>query len=215
MTRRLQRDESGAVLPEVTISILTFLLVIFGIFEFSYVFYQWNAATKAAQWGARLAAVSDPVASNLGTLTGLEPLTNLPGDPMPAYDCTCRGATRRCEGTVPQNALACTYSAAAMRTLFLGRGNNGTACVTGRNAGMCGFLPGLALSNIVVRYQYTGLGLAGRPAGPVPTISVSFEGLSYRFLFLGGLAGLTSLSFPNRASVSVTGEDLKQSWTVN
>lgn len=210
---RLGRDEAGAVLPEMTAVFVLFMLVLLGIVEFTYAMYQWNAATKAAQWGARLAAVSDPVASNLRTLTGLEPLTNLPGDAMPSYDCTCSGATQSCTGTVPLNATSCTYSAAAMRTLFLGRGNDGTNCRTGVNGGMCEFLPSLRMSNIVVRYQYTGLGLAGRPAGPVPTITISFSNLNYDFVFLGGMLNLVSLRFPNRAAVSVTAEDMRNDWS--
>ncbi len=210
--RRFIRDERGAVLPEVTAVFVLFMLVLLGIVEFTYAMYQWNAATKAAQWGARLASVSDPVASNLRTLTGLEPLTNLPGDPMPAYDCTCSGATASCTGSVPLNALACTYSAAAMRTLFLGRGNDGSTCRTGVNGGMCQFLPNLKTTNIVVRYQNTGLGQAGRPAGPVPTITVSFRNLNYSLVFLNGMMELVSIRFPNRATVSETAEDMRNDW---
>lgn len=202
------RDESGAVLIEATAAILTFFMLVFGVVEFSYIFYQWNAASKAVQWGARLAAVSDPVASNLRSLTGLEPGTLLPGDAMPAYTCTCSGSTGTCTGETPEGATACTYDAVAMTTLFLGRGNDGTNCVGGANAGMCAFFPGLEQSNIEVIYQSTGMGYAGREAGPIPTITVRLQGVTYDFLFLKGLAGLTSVTFPNSSTATVTGEDL-------
>ena len=65
------RDERGSVYLEFTVTVTVFLLVLFGIVEFSYLFYQWNTATKATQFGARLAAVSNPVAGRLTTLTGL------------------------------------------------------------------------------------------------------------------------------------------------
>jgi Flp pilus assembly protein TadG len=210
-----RNDESGAVFVEMTAAILTFFLLIFGVVEFSYVFYQWNAANKAVQWGARLAAVSNPVASNLTSLTGLEPGTNIPGEAMPDYYCTCKysAGAWACSGTVPTNATACTYDDAAMTVIFLGRGNDGTHCVDGVNAGMCRFLPGLKKTNIVVDYRFTGLGYAGRKAGPVPTITVSLQGIKYEFLFLSGLAGLTALNFPYTATTTVTGEDLKVSWS--
>jgi Flp pilus assembly protein TadG len=210
---RKHDSEAGAVLVEVTATILTFFVLIFGVIEFSYVFYQWNSATKSTERGARLAAVSSPVASNLSTLTGLEPANNLPGAAMPAFDCTCNGSTKQCTGAVPANATACTYNETAMKTILLGRGNDGTNCVRGANAGMCQFFPALRQANVVVRYQYTGMGYAGRIAGPIPTITVSLQNVKYEFLFLSGLANLTEVNFPVSATSTVTGEDLKATWS--
>src|SRR5262249_10722955 len=49
--------------------VLTFVFVlVLGGIEFLLLFYQWNAAAKAVQVGARLAAVSDPVAAGLNGL---------------------------------------------------------------------------------------------------------------------------------------------------
>ena len=127
---RNRRGESGAVMVESAATILVFFLLLFGVVEFAYVFYQWNSATMATERGARLAAVSDPVAGNLRTLTGLEPGNNLPGSTMPSFDCTCNGSTQTCTGTVPTNATACTwdttnnYSRNAMNTILLA--NHGT-----------------------------------------------------------------------------------------
>ena len=65
--------------------IVSLLLVLtFGLVEFSLALFQWNSATKAVQAGARLAAVSAPVSSDLTTLTGLSSGVE-PGDPMPAF----------------------------------------------------------------------------------------------------------------------------------
>ncbi len=197
---------------EFTAAALTFFLVLFGIVEFANVFYQWNAATKAVQLGARLAAVSDPVSDNL-TPTNMSGLSSsvLPGDPMPSFDCLCDGSSGTCTGTVPAGASACNYNAAAMDVLVYGRGNTtGTCDNTGANIGMCNVFPHnppLTPQNVIVRYQYTGLGYAGRPGGPVPTITVSLTGLNYDFILIGGLAGLTSMQLPSFAT-TVTGEDL-------
>ena len=63
------RDQRGAVIVEVTI-VMTFMFVlVLGGIEFLLLFYQWNAAAKAVQIGARLAAVSDPVAGGLNGLS--------------------------------------------------------------------------------------------------------------------------------------------------
>ena len=45
------------------------LLVIIGVVDLLFAFYQWNAATKAVAIGARIAAVSDPVAVGLDRLS--------------------------------------------------------------------------------------------------------------------------------------------------
>ena len=216
----LWRDENGAAMLEFTAAAFTFFIILFGTIDFAQVFFKWNLATKATQLGARLAAVSNPVANNLTTLTGVGGAV-LPGDPMPTFDYTCTttsatGATGTCTNTG-------NYSAAAMQTIFYGRGNATQTCIdTGLNLGMCNILGGmsdqngaaLTPKNVTVRYQYTGLGYAGRPGpvptspgGPVPTITVSLTGVSHNFTLVGGLAGITSVALPT-FSTTVTGEDL-------
>ena len=81
-------DESGASFLELTVGMMTFFVILFGIIEFTYVFHQWNAATKAVQFGARLAAVSDPVSSGLKTMTGVVA-------PVPALATTVTGEDLR------------------------------------------------------------------------------------------------------------------------
>ncbi len=210
------RDEGGAALIEFTAAVLAFFLLLFGVTEFAFAFYQWNAATKAVQLGARLAAVSDPVSSDLLALTGMEGGA-LPGAAMPNFDRVCTsdsstGATGSCTGG--------TYDATsvdAMRTLVFGRCQTGvdcprTTCVgTGSNIGMCNIFDRVTPQNVIIRYQYTGLGYAGRPGGPVPTITVSLRNLTYNFVMVGGLVpGLSSMQLPSFAT-TVTGEDLNVS----
>src|SRR6516165_4850614 len=63
------RDERGAVLVEVTVMMTIMFVFLLGAIEFLFAFYQWNAAAKAVQIGARIAAVSDPVAIGLNRLS--------------------------------------------------------------------------------------------------------------------------------------------------
>jgi TadE-like protein len=217
--RNILRDESGATFVEFTAVITMLLTVVLGFVEFSYVFYQWNTATKAVQFGARLAAVSDPVASNLSTgLTGVSP-TVLPGMPMPAfgYECKVTSGTGACTGSPSYTGFG--YSQAAMQRIVFGRNADGTArtqCVDGETNrklhGMCNIFSRIEIGNVVVRYDNTGLGYAGRPGGPVPTITVSLRDITYEHVFLGGLLGLADIPLPGFAT-TVTGEDLNVAGT--
>ena len=72
------RDQHGAVMVEVTIMLSITLVLVFGAIDFLLLFYQWNAAAKAVQIGARLAAVSDPVASGLHGLSRVVVSTSVP-----------------------------------------------------------------------------------------------------------------------------------------
>ena len=55
--------EDGAAMVEMAIAMTLLLTLTLGFVDFGYAFYQWNAATKAVQVGARLASISDPVAT--------------------------------------------------------------------------------------------------------------------------------------------------------
>lgn len=70
--------------------------------------------------------------------------------------------------------------------------------------------PGLAVNNVVVTYRQTGLGYDGRPGGPVPTVSVSLQNLTFSFYFLGALSGFANIQIPGLAT-TVTGEALSSS----
>ncbi|MGH6907147.1 MAG: TadE/TadG family type IV pilus assembly protein [Aestuariivirga sp.] len=205
--KNIWSDESGAALLEFTAAVFTFLIVLFGVVEFAYVFFQWNAATKAVQLGARLAAVSNPVSSDLTTLSGVG--GSVPGGLMPYFNRVCTsdsdtGATGTCTGGGTYNAA----SATAMRTIVFGRGKTACAAPTSaRDIGMCNIFDRITPRNVIIRYENTGLGYAGRPGGPVPTITVSLTGLTYNFILIGDLAGLNSMQLPSFAT-TVTGEDL-------
>jgi Flp pilus assembly protein TadG len=218
---RFRQDESGAVFLEFTVAAMFFFTLLFAAAEFSFMFYQWNIATKATQFGARLAAISNPVASNLSSLTGLEAGAS-PGAAMPSYSCTCSGASGSCTGTVPAGAAACTYSAAAMHDIVYGRGdNNQNNCNdpgrdNGRNMGMCDIYYRITPANVVVTYENTGLGYAGRPSAypgitgaPVPTITVELTGLSYNFIAIDSLAGLRDAMPLPPLTTTISGEDLR------
>ena len=55
------RDDRGIALSEALITIPLVLLIFAAFIEFGYAMSQWNQTVKALQYGARLAAVSDPL----------------------------------------------------------------------------------------------------------------------------------------------------------
>jgi hypothetical protein len=220
--RRLRNDTQGAAFLEFTIFVGVFFTLLFGIIEFLLAFYQWNAATKAVQFGARLAAVSNPVAEELKTLTGPGGGTD-PTAPMPEFYVTCWGITETTGDCECSGALTdCNYSPAAMATLVYGRGNSGPDCGgQAPNIGMCNLFGRIAPQNVVIEYNHTGLGYAGRPAAEyaedqftshvVPTITVRIDDpaqpIPFQFFFLAGLLGFDNIDIPGLLS-TVTGEDL-------
>ena len=193
--RPLLAAREGAVMVEFSLIVGLLLTVTCGMVDFSLALYQWNAASKAVELGTRLAAVSDPVSSNIATLS-----------PTAAFNIVCNGATSSCSGG--------TYVATAMKTLVYGR--NKTACdytvAQGQMAAMCDIFSSITPNNVKVTYQQSayaasGLGFAGRKAGPVPTITVEVTGMTFNFFFLNQLLGLAPMSMPSMRS-TITGEDL-------
>ena len=198
---RLRCDQSGGVLVEATVMLVILLIFVLGSMDFLLAMYQWNAATKAVQLGARIASVSNPVSSDLSTMTGLGGGVN-PGDPMPSFTRVCNGATASCSGG--------TFSTTALNTIVYGRGS--ATCGDAASAytsGMCDVFRRVLPANVVITYAYTGLGYAGRPGGPVPTITVTLQNLPFQFYFLGGLMGFANIMIAPVATV--TGEDLSSS----
>ncbi|WP_198157599.1 TadE/TadG family type IV pilus assembly protein [Methylobacterium nodulans] len=207
--------ETTLLIPLLT----TFLL---GAVDYGLLSYQWGAATKAVAAGARLAAVSNPVASGLNALSTsvINVGTVNPGDPMPAFTITCSGSTASCTcaGAACAGATI-SYNATAMNTLVYGRTAGATSCqasATRYYAGMCNFLSGLTPSNVQVVYTQTGLGYVDRPDGPQPTVSVSLlqapdaAAFKFQFFFLGSLLGLTNKTL-GPFTTTVTGEALSSS----
>ncbi len=212
MDLRFIRDDNGGVLVEATLMITFMFVFVLGAVDFLFALYQWNAATKAVQVGARIAAVSDPVASGLNSLSARVVNTSLrPASAMPRFAITCDGgtATCSCDG-------ACVgvggYNATAMQTIVFGRGSKACGDATSSySAGMCDIFDRITPANVRIVYTQpaapAGLGYAGRPGGPVPTIKVSLQNIPFRFFFLGDLLGFRDIHIPSVAT-TMTAEDL-------
>jgi len=193
------------VLVEATIMMTIMFVFVLGSIDFLFAFYQWNAAAKAVQMGARIAAVSDPVAVGLNNLSVVT--VGAPGSSMPYFEVRCDGAAASCTC-----AGACTgvggYNAAAMNAIVFGRGSASCSDATSfYYAGMCDIFPRIGPANVVVVYTQTGLGFVGRPGGPVPTVTVALQNLPFEFFFLGALMRFNKVPMP-ALTTSITAEDL-------
>jgi hypothetical protein len=207
---RAAGDEAGNVLVETTVMIPILFTFLLGGVDFLNAFLQWSAAAKAVEIGARIAAVSDPVASGLNsTPTNALSSTVHLGDPMPAFTVTCDGGAMACSCTSGSCPGLGAYSAAAMNLIVYGRNGNSTcgAAASEYFAGMCNLFWPILPQYVTVVYSQTGLGFAGRGAGPVPTITVSLnEGASklpFNFYFLP----FAQINIPP-VTTTITGEAL-------
>lgn len=210
MLWHLRRDETGGVLVEAAVLIPILFVFLLGAVDFLYAFSQWTAAVKAVELGARLAAVSDPVASGLNSIPTdlLNPPTLQTGDSMPYFQVTCDGASATCSCTGGTCTGMGSYDANAMNTIVYGRASASCSdAISYYYTGMCDIFRRITPANVRIVYTQTGLGYAGRSSGPVPTISVSLQNLNYQFFFLNGLMGLANMAIPP-LTTTVTGEVL-------
>jgi Flp pilus assembly pilin Flp len=196
------REQAGAAMVELTIVAALLLTLVLGFVDFGYAFYQWNAATKAVQVGARLAAVSAPVAAGVALEAGIPANVSDVGETVPAgqfhYRCTADAADVVSCTCVSGTCADLTSVPTAFDLIF-----NGDAT----RSGMVDFFPALEKQNVQIEYVATGLGYWTRAGGPVPTIRVSIENHQFQFFFLSGLLGFANITMPNMLS-TITGEDL-------
>ena len=187
--RSILKDRQGAMMVEFTIVMMLLFLLTMGIVDFGNLLYQWNSAEKATQVGARTAAISDPVASELATFDCVTGTTLTLGTPCRIGGTSfgtivCNGSTSTCSGGY-------TFSGAALGLIL---------------APMQKMFPRLQAQNIIVEYVDVGLGFAGRQ-GPVPEIRVRLTGLTFTYAFLGKLLGFSNITMPDFRATLV-GEDL-------
>lgn len=193
------RDDRGVSLTEGLITIPIVLLVFATFVEFGYAMSQWNQTVKALQYGARLAAVSDPLVDSDDFADAFptdadDPLNN--GDATPndsTISLTCGPALANCD-------------AAALTRIV--KGSDG-ACMAGDpRPGICDLNWRIQPENLVVTYQRSGLGYWGRPDGPVLTMRLEVRDITFDLPILGGLLGLDDITIPAHP-VTITTEDLK------
>lgn len=186
-------SEEGTSLTEGLVVFPLIILTFSAFIEFTYAMYQWNQTVKAIQFGARKAAVLDPIVENYDTLME----AGFPADqggPVPSTVVTisCDGAT----------LSGC--NAPRMQNLVYGSGNASDSFLW--RMGMSDFSPYIEIENVLVTYSRSGLGYVGRPDGVISTITVQVKDLSFNLPIMNALLG-TQFNMPANP-VSVSSEDL-------
>ena len=162
------RDRRGAAAIETAIVAPFLFTGIIGVFDLGVYLFRWNQAVEAARVGARLAAVSDPVAPELATMTGLETGVEA-GQPVGDYERVCTGSSQSCTGG--------GYSPVAFNRIFHGPGSTACGDATGREqVGMCDAFTILQRSQVTIAYRDSGADTAGVAGALRPLISVSVAG---------------------------------------
>jgi len=199
MTRHgVLRSESGASAAEFALVLPLLLVLLFGILDAGRYMWQINAAEKATQMGARMAVVTDPLASGLasanyvGVTAGGVTLTQ--GDRIPA---AALGQLSCGNGGCCTASFTCTAPYPAVGTF------NATAFSTIVNR-MKAFKPDITAANVRIDYSGSGLGYAGDPNGMeiAPLVTVSLTGVTFR--------PITTFLFPN---LSIPLPDVRTSLT--
>lgn len=196
--RRLSfwRDERGITMLEALLVTPIVLLAITAMVELGVLMFQWNLSVKAAQTGARLAAVSSPVVGDTAYQTLNADFGTTPqGDPVPSAirSVSCGAGTTACDATRIDRLIT---------------GGDGACATTAILIGMCDVAPWIGEDNVLVTYSRAGLGYVGRPGGTVSTVTVELRNLTFDFLLLDALVpALNSIAIPAHP-VSITGEDL-------
>ncbi len=179
---RLLADIAGSSAAEFALVLPLLLIFLFGIIDAGRAMWEWNRAEKATQMGARYAITTNLVPSGLGSYQFASTGGLVQGEPVPqanfpGVSCSSNGTTATC---TCKAGGTCAFSLTGNQTAF----NN---LVARMNA----FRPGIGASNVVIDYDYSGLGFAGDPNGPdvAPLVTVKLRNLVFTpitFLAFGG-----------------------------
>lgn len=204
VTRRslaaFSRDSRGVVLTEALLTFPMVLLVFAAFVEFGYALSQWNQTVKALQYGARLAAVSDPLVA-AATFNAAFPISN--ANPQK------NGTDAPNDASISATCTGAGCSVELNRIVYGSRGANSCPDLASvPRVGMCHINPRIGKNNVVVTYQRSGLGYWGRPDGPVLTMRLEVRGVTFELPVLGALLGLNGITVPAHP-VTITTEDLK------
>lgn len=180
--RSFWADEAGGPAAEFALVLPLILLFLLGTIDTGRYVWAVNQAEKATQTGARWAAVTDLIPRGLNTYSfavsgGIPAGTQVPQASFPDVTCQSNG-TPSCSSFGPADPLA--FNAMVTR--------------------MSQIKSDIAATNVVVVYQWSGLGFAGDPNGAdvVPIISVRLRNMQFRpitFLLFNGNIALPDFSY--------------------
>jgi Flp pilus assembly pilin Flp len=186
MMKRFIQNQSGASAAEFAVILMLLMILTFAIMDMGYALWQWNNAEKATQFGARLAAVSTPIAPGLATFdcgsstTTAGQACSQGGNSFAAVSCTISS----CTGSFGFSQTEADRLLARMQQMF----------------------PRLQGENLIVEYEDLQLAFDGR-GSPVGSVTVRLVGMTFDFIILDALIGFTQIAMPEFTTTYTT-EDL-------
>ncbi|HTH27397.1 MAG TPA: TadE/TadG family type IV pilus assembly protein [Sphingobium sp.] len=166
---RFWRDRHAGPAAEFALVAPLLILFLLGIVDVGRLLWTWNQAEKATQMGVRFAAVTNLINSDLKdfsyAVAGLVPQ----GDVVPQADfggVTCTSTSCTCKNVGGTCPFGMTRDGATFNLLV---------------ARMTAFKSDIAVANVLVDYDYSGLGFSGDPNGPdvAPLITVRLQNLTF------------------------------------
>jgi len=187
----LWRSRRGTTGAEFALVLPLLVIALFAIIDGGRFVWEYNRAEKATQVGARMAIVTDVIASDLKTndYVGVGGLTA--GQVIPASAL----------GTIICGSTGCTCTGACTG---IGTGQNAAAFTTLVNR-MKQIKPDIEEANVEVVYRGSGLGYAGDPTGMAmsPLVTVRLKDVEFQPITSLLMASFTMPSF----ATTLTAED--------
>ena len=192
--RRFWAGRSGSSAAEFGLVLPLLLVMIFLVIDGGRYLWSINRLEKATQWGARYAAVADPVAGGLTTAdyvdqtgVGLGQGDTIPASALGAITCTsasCTCTTTPCPATLtPTNSYSFTNIVNRMKLIA----------------------PEIPTANVSVIYRGSNLGYAGDPSGMQISPLVTVKVTHYNWQPLSGFT-LKNAQYPD-IETTLTAED--------
>jgi Flp pilus assembly protein TadG len=189
--RHAARCERGASMVEFALTFPLVLVLVFATLDLGFMFFEWNAASKATQFGARQASVSGPVATGLTTVPyDSTQMGKFCKDPATGTNQTSTTGLALC----PSYNVVCTANASSGGTCIDGTNppyafdEAAFQTVMTRMQGIFIVSP-LRREHIEIRYQTSGLGFVGRPGGLPVIVTVSLRCKSFGLFMIDALLG--------------------------
>jgi Flp pilus assembly protein TadG len=179
------RDFRGSSLVEFTVIMPVLFVLTLGTVDLGYLLFDYDLASKAVYAGAHRAIVSDPVATEITTVTWNT--ADIGNDCSTASGPSCSGyaATTKC--TYASGTGSCpgyTFNPTAF-TAIVNRMKAIYGCTPSSN---CALQP----QNVSITYSISGtLGFVGQPNGLPMNVTVSINCMYHTFYFIGALMGWT------------------------